>query len=224
MSGPNRSRRRLTPPMAYGWMWPGLPQLWLGGEWVGLSWAGLFAVALNVQLLTTLVYQELLSPTADYAGWLIVGGFWIAGIAVGRRWIKKHARTAESAKIEQSLFAEAFHNYLQADWIGAETKCRELIKRRRGDVDARLLLATVMRHAGRLDEARQQLDALDKIEGSEKWGMEIATERRHLDELQDIANNSGNREAENSADDADETAETIRFPEQAGGGAIRNAA
>lgn len=198
MSGPNKPRRRLTSTIIYGCVWPGLPQLWLGGEWAGLSWAGVFAVAVNFQLLTTLVYQESFSSTAVSAGWIAVAGLWGAGIAANRRWLKKFARSAETERIEQTLFAGAFHDYLQADWIAAETKCRELIKRRRGDVDARLLLATLLRHTKRVDEARQQLDLLAKLDGSEKWSMEIAAERRSLDEERDIANNSDSAEAENA--------------------------
>ncbi|MGC3969037.1 MAG: hypothetical protein QM775_17215 [Pirellulales bacterium] len=77
------------------------------------------------------------------------------------------------------------------NWIGAEAKCRDLIRLRRGDVDARLLLATVLRHADRRDEAAEQLDALAKVEGSEKWALEMAMERRSLDEARENANNSG---------------------------------
>ena len=59
----------------------------------------------------------------------------------------------------------------------------------------------MLRHAGRTAEAKAQLDALVKLEGAEKWALEIALERRSLDEASELANNSGI-----ATDDGDEPA------------------
>ena len=191
MSGTSQAGRRASATASYGWAWPGVPQLWRGGEWAGFVWAAAFALALNLQVLIALVYTELLPAVGIWTGWLAIGGFWIAGFVVSRRWTKRQTRTADAFQAEQTLYSEAFHDYLQMNWIAAEAKCAELIRRRRQDVDARLLLATVLRHAGRAAEAQVQLDALVKVEGAEKWALEIALERRSLDEAGELANNSG---------------------------------
>lgn len=191
MSGTSPAGNRATATATYGWAWPGVPQLWRGGEWAGFAWAASFALALNLQVLASFLYTDLLSTVGIWTGWLAILGFWIAGFVVSRRWTKRQTRTADAFQAEQTLYSEAFHDYLQMNWIAAEAKCAELIRRRRQDVDARLLLATVLRHAGRTAEARTQLDALIKVEGAEKWALEIALERRSLDEAGELANNSG---------------------------------
>lgn len=191
MSGTSPAGNRASATATYGWAWPGVPQLWRGGEWAGFAWAASFALALNLQVLASFLYTDLLSTVGIWTGWLAILGFWIAGFVVSRRWTKRQTRTADAFQAEQTLYSEAFHDYLQMNWIAAEAKCAELIRRRRQDVDARLLLATVLRHAGRTAEARTQLDALIKVEGAEKWALEIALERRSLDEAGELANNSG---------------------------------
>ncbi|MBA4017395.1 MAG: hypothetical protein C0483_09500 [Pirellula sp.] len=201
MSGTSQTGHRASAAGFYGWAWPGVPQLWRGGEWAGFAWAAAFALALNLQVLVAFLYTDLLPAIGIWTGWLAIGGFWIAGLVVGRRWTKRQTRTADAYQAEQSLYSDAFHDYLQMNWVAAEAKCAELIRMRRQDVDARLLLATVLRHAGRSAEAKAQLDALVKLEGAEKWGLEIALERRSLDELNELANNSGI-----AKDDGDEPA------------------
>jgi hypothetical protein len=42
------------------------------------------------------------------------------------------------------------------------------------------MLATLLRHTGRLEEAVEHLDRLQRMEGSEKWGLEIQRERELL--------------------------------------------
>ena len=191
MSGTSQAGRRASGTATYGWAWPGMPQLWHGGEWAGFVWAAAFALALNLQVLVSFLYTDLLPSVGIWTGWLAIAGFWVAGFVVSRRWTKRQTRTADAFQAEQTLYNEAFHDYLQMNWIAAEAKCVELIRRRRQDVDARLLLATVLRHAGRSAEAKAQLDTLVKVEGAEKWALEIALERRSLDEAGELANNSG---------------------------------
>ena len=42
------------------------------------------------------------------------------------------------------------------------------------------MLATLLRHTGRLDEATRQLDTLARLEGAGKWELEIRQERELL--------------------------------------------
>ena len=56
----------------------------------------------------------------------------------------------------------------------------DLLRREQRDVDARLMLATLMRHTARADEAMKQLDLLASLDGAEKWELEIRRERELL--------------------------------------------
>jgi cytochrome c-type biogenesis protein CcmH/NrfG len=71
---------------------------------------------------------------------------------------------------------------LKGDYYQAEHVLEELLRRNLRDVDARLMLATLLRHTGRLDEAAGQLDTLVRLEGASKWQWEIEQERDLLAE------------------------------------------
>ena len=82
-----------------------------------------------------------------------------------------------------AIFREAVDEYLKGNWFEAERALAELLDRSPRDADARLMLATLLRHAGRLDEAAEHLDRLERMEQSSKWRWEIRRERERLDEL-----------------------------------------
>jgi hypothetical protein len=52
-----------------------------------------------------------------------------------------------------------------------------LLRKNLRDLEARLMLATLLRHSGRVDEAKRQLDTLARFEGAGKWELEIQRER-----------------------------------------------
>lgn len=167
--------------ISYGWLWPGLPQAWDGGRWLGLATALGFAVAVESLLLASWVWDEMLSGVAFWGLGLVTGCGWLIGIVANRSWLARRA-TGQFEQVADDLFPEALTEYLQANWFAAEQKCRELIRLRRDDVDARLLLATLLRHTDRTSESRAELDALAKLDGAAKWVLEISHERRLLDE------------------------------------------
>ena len=72
---------------------------------------------------------------------------------------------------------------LQADWFGAEQILLDLLSKNPRDVDSGLMLATLWRHTGRFEEASQQLDRLELLDGARKWMLEIHQERKRLAEV-----------------------------------------
>jgi hypothetical protein len=85
-------------------------------------------------------------------------------------------------------FPDAMQHYLKGDYYQAEGLLQRLIAKNAGDVDSRLMLATLLRHAGRFGEASGQLDALCAVDGAEKWRFEISRERRRLAESDRVEN------------------------------------
>ena len=71
---------------------------------------------------------------------------------------------------------------MKGDYYRAEHVLEGLLRRNLRDVDARLMLATLLRHTGRLDEAAGELDALARLEGAGKWELEMRREREFLTE------------------------------------------
>ncbi|MCR4413284.1 MAG: tetratricopeptide repeat protein [Thermoguttaceae bacterium] len=69
---------------------------------------------------------------------------------------------------------------MKGNWFEAECLLSRILKRNPRDLEARLMLATLLRHTGRRDEAARQLDRLERFEGSGKWVLEISRERQQL--------------------------------------------
>lgn len=139
--------------------------------------AFLFAVALNFGLMATFVWPEMVSPLMRTLGWGAVLTFWAVAGWLGLREVSRLCGPSSESQ-EQGLFVQAQSEYLKGHWLEAETALRKLIERNERDGDARLMLASLLRHSGRIDEAQVELDGLELSEGGLKWALEIARERK----------------------------------------------
>jgi hypothetical protein len=161
------------------YLWPGLPQLWTYGSWAGLVVAIGTALGLDLLLLVSFGWSELISPSLRNTLWAAFGGFWV-GAAIWSAKQCRHRVAAASPDPKKDEFAEALDYYLKGDYYQTEHLLEGLLRRNLRDLDARLMLATLLRHTGRYDEARQQLDTLARFEGADKWQWEMQQERELL--------------------------------------------
>ncbi len=99
--------------------------------------------------------------------------------------VSKEAEAAPYSSEEQSdrNFFDVQRAYLQGDWVTCEQALRHLLRYDKGDVEARLMLATLWRHLGRVQEAEKQLGRLERLEAASPWLDEITHEREQLQEL-----------------------------------------
>jgi tetratricopeptide (TPR) repeat protein len=162
-------------------LWPGLPQLWLRGQWAGLAKALGAALVLNVVLLGSFGWSELVTPGIRNILWIAVALVWTASALGGYIQAKRQSNRNQHTPAEDT-FTQALDLYLKGDFFQAECLLVEMLGRNERDLDARLLLATLYRHARRYDEAVKQLDALIRYEGAEKWALEIDRERKLIAE------------------------------------------
>jgi lipopolysaccharide biosynthesis regulator YciM len=134
---------------------------------------------LDLLLLGSFAWSELIGPGLRSALWAAFGVGWV--IAAGwsarecRRWMA--AGTLDPLK---DPFVEALDYYLKGDYYQAERLLEGVLRKNLRDVDARLMLATLLRHTGRPNEAMQQLNMLTRYEGAGKWQWEIQQERQLL--------------------------------------------
>ena len=189
-----RNPRRSVHWAAY--LWPGLPHLWISGSWAGLTLALSFTILLNVLIVTTLVWTEWLPRRVQLACGAVLGVIWIAALVETRlelkriaarrgedrgdntRWPGDIGELEEAGQLQtDGLLRQAQSAYLAGDWLAAERTLLELLGVNRRDVEGQLLLATLWRHCGRLDEAECQLDRLDRLEDAACWEFEISRER-----------------------------------------------
>jgi hypothetical protein len=167
-------------------LWPGLLSAWMLGCWRALGLATSFAVALNLAIVATLIWPDWSGGApvglAGSVAWLLVLGLWVWGIVKLRRdWPRLIAPRIDDPRID-GWFREAQHAYLRGHWSEAETLVRQIGERRPGDVESRLLLASIQRRTKRFAEARQTLDELSSAAAAARWRLEIGAELEQIAE------------------------------------------
>lgn len=161
-------------------LWPGLAPLWFVGAWSGLGLALSFGALLNLVLITTFVYSELVTPPVRAVAWLSLAGFWAASTLASLRW---RAPRQADRKV-QDLFPHGLSEYLQGNWLETEMICQRMLEHDPTDAEARLLLASAQRRSGRAVAARQTLLALARQPEAVRWQAEIQQELARLDAQQ----------------------------------------
>jgi hypothetical protein len=160
-------------------LWPGLPQLWLRGDWSALVLAGGFSALLNLAVIATWGWTELLNWPLLVVAWAGVVLFWL--VSLGSAVLQMPALLrVPSPKVAADLFRAAQGEYLRGNWFEAELALNQLLEHDPTDVDAHLMLATLTRRIGQPEEAGQRLRVLCTLEGAGKWQLEIARELQLL--------------------------------------------
>jgi predicted Zn-dependent protease len=138
-----------------------------------------FAVLVNFAIVASLVWTELVPAGVRDGVWLVVFALWFGTALAAWRQDVKGLPIAEAADRDKS-FSDAIEHYLRGNWFETECILTGLLRRDPRDVDAGLMRATLYRHTGRIDEAVQELDRLERIDEAAKWALEIARERQWL--------------------------------------------
>ncbi|MCE5302518.1 MAG: hypothetical protein LLF97_05340 [Planctomycetaceae bacterium] len=139
---------------------------------------GLF-VLLDVLLLVSFGWSELIDPQCRNGLWIGFAAVWLASVAwSGRQCVRRAA--LERIDGDQDPFGEAIDHYLRGDYFQTEQTLERLLRRNPRDLDARLMLAGVLRRTGRRMEAMEQLDMLSTMEGAGRWELEMQRERELL--------------------------------------------
>ena len=165
-------------------VWPGMPWLWLRGSFAGLVLALAFALAVDVAVFTTWIWSELVDVRLSVALWTATAVVWLIATVSALTGFPPpipHGRNAAA----DALFVKARDAYLARDWLAAETRLRSLLDLLPTDGEAQLLLGTLLRRVGRLDEAAAAFETLSRSDAGATWlpaiGRElerIATARR----------------------------------------------
>lgn len=166
--------------------WPGLAGLWLRGRLWSLVQAAAFSLVLNFALVTTFVWPRLIAtelPTwaIPLTAWVLVLWFWVMGWRSSRGFLRlEAARSLQPDEDSDERFCEAQHHYLKGHWLEAEAQLLKILGRCPGDVESRLLLATVYRRSGQSDKARLELKELSQLPSAAEWQEEMLHEARIL--------------------------------------------
>jgi len=171
-------------------LWPGLPWLWLRGSIAGLVLALAFGLALDVTILLTWVWTELVAREFVLGLWAATAAIWGIATLSAVTTFPPPLPTGRNEAAE-ALFIAARDAYLARDWLGAETKLRGLLVAAPTDGEAQLLLATLLRRVGRRAESRAALETLAKGDAGAPWLPVIRRELARLDNADGPATASG---------------------------------
>ncbi len=161
-------------------VWPGLPWLWLRGSLAGLVLAVAFAVTLDVAVITTVIWPDLVELSFILAVWTAAAIVWLVSTVSAVAAFPPPLSRPAPAEVDP-LFVRARAAYLARDWIVAETRLRELLEVAPTDGEAQLLLGTLLRRTGRRAEARRALEQLSRSDSGGRWSRAIAAELDRLD-------------------------------------------
>jgi signal transduction histidine kinase len=171
-------------------LWPGLTQLWFSGAWWGLAIGCGFAWLLNLAVVSTLVWTEWIDPWSRLGVWVLLIVVWGVSLTLSFRQLLGFDPD-QTAKTAEDLFRHAQREYLSGNWIKAEQLLTQLLAANGKDVDAQLMMVSLLRRIGQLAEASERLRRLAAMDGAEKWRSEIQREQQLLDDLfQQLQNSS----------------------------------
>lgn len=165
-------------------VWPGLPWLWLRGSIGGLVIALAFAVLLDMAVVTTWIWSELVDLQVSIGIWTATIAVWMVATVSAMSAFPAPIPRHRDAAVDR-LFLEARDAYLGRDWLSAERKLRAVLGMAPTDGEAQLLLATLLRRVGRDAESKKALEQLARSDCGAPWRTAIARELALLDRTAD---------------------------------------
>ena len=84
-------------------LWPGLPQLWMYGSWSGLALALGAAAVLDLLLLVSFGWSELVDQSVRNTLWAAFGVFWVVAVSWSVRDCRRRAAAATPIHDETPL-------------------------------------------------------------------------------------------------------------------------
>lgn len=161
-------------------VWPGLPWLWLRGSRSGLLLALAFAVTLDVAVIVTFIWSELVGLEPTIALWTAAAAVWMVSAVSAAAAFPPPIPRPRGAAID-ALFVRARDAYLARDWLAAQARLEELLAISPTDGEAQLLWGTLLRRIGRHAEAREALAKLSRSDSGGRWQTAIARELALVD-------------------------------------------
>lgn len=160
-------------------LWPGLSGLIRYGRAGFLVIALGFAVTTDMTLFCAGFWTEWLTRAAKLYLCGALAVVWAILTAAAAR-LSFYFDRQLAYDLAGDRFLRLLDDYLAGHWPEAERIAGILLKRNRRDPETLLLLATLQRHTGRLIEAGQTLERLERLQDAEMWAFEINAEKQSL--------------------------------------------
>lgn len=182
--------------------WPGLPGLWFRGQMSSLLVAIGFSILLNLALVSSFLWPWSLGETFPFVAWPMIFLIWGTSSWMAYNGLTDVMSVPATEKVADSkrpdtLFIQAQREYLGGHWEEAEALLNRRIGNVPRDIESRLMLATLLRHTRRLDEARDQISAIQRYDEAAEWDFEIDRECQLIDLIE-------SHDFEDTSDSADD--------------------
>ena len=166
--------------------WPGLPGLWYRGNMSSLLIAVAFSVLLNLALVSSFLWPWSLGEIFPIVAWPVILLIWVASALITYKNLPDLMAVGTKTALSESqqsdtLFIQAQREYLGGHWSEAEALLRRCLLGSPRDIEARLLLATLLRHSRRLPEAVEELRSIHRYDESANWMFEIRREQKLIE-------------------------------------------
>lgn len=158
------------------------------GRWGHLIIALSFLFSFNMVIL--LNYHWIDCVPSGAKKWLVILLFAFWGVlSIVADMLSKKYENIMNYDTKGDLFLQATTFYLKGNWFETECVIRKLLRNNPGDVEARLLLATLYRHTDRFVEAENGLRELSRFDNAKIWHYEILLEKIALQHARNSAEN-----------------------------------
>lgn len=152
--------------------WPGLPQVWSGQEVLGLFLASLFAILLNLALVSRYVWTEMFSPTITQFVGFAAAITWVASLLYTLWWIWRCHPERHKVEIDK-LYREALEAYLCGRWNDARRRWEKILAMDDTDADVFMQLGVLYVRTGQELSARRAFRQCLELDSVGKWHWEI---------------------------------------------------
>ena len=153
-------------------VWPGLSQVWSGQEVLGLILASLFAIALNLAVVSRCIWTEAFAPGWPNFFLALAVCNWLASLGYTLWWIWICHPDRHRGEIDR-LFREAMESYLQGRWNESRRRLERILAMDETDADALMQLGTLFVRIEQPALARRSFRQCLELETGAKWRWEI---------------------------------------------------
>ena len=163
-------------------IWPGLPQIWSGQEVLGLILATLFAISVNLFVVSRFIWTEAFPAGFSGLSASLASCCWLASLGYTLWWIWVRHPEGHRPEIDR-LFREATESYLCGKFQESRRQLERIVLMDDSDADALMQLGTLFVRTEQPALARRAFRQCLELEGGGKWSWEIQQALARLGDL-----------------------------------------
>ncbi|MFM8175028.1 MAG: hypothetical protein ACKN81_15910 [Pirellulaceae bacterium] len=163
--------------------WPGWTKLWNEGDLRSLLLSLLFGALLNLWFAATWTWPQWWTTQSWWSCLAALAVSASASALLAKDSLRSLAMRQIPAKSTDQWLRDAQDSYLQANYQEAEASLHRIFAAGNQDIEAMLLMISVLRRTGRIAQAQFCIDRLRLLERANPWLAELDHEQKKLRQL-----------------------------------------